>query len=165
MPPRWTRRHERIARPLAVEPTETGEQTLVPGVVPIMPGDRLAWRAAAPMQPKSRNAPAITACSTWPLGVSFPCLTSFRRRTPAAADARRVSPHRKPVPPLGRKTGPALTRSQTMKLDFIAHDKLSVSKANMRYAKKARRVRHPADRAQARHHPAADRAAQLRDRQ
>ncbi len=46
-----------LRAPLAVEPTETGEQTLVPGVVPIMPGDRLAWRAAAPMQPKKPQRP------------------------------------------------------------------------------------------------------------
>src|SRR3546814_6729424 len=36
-----------------------------------------------------------------------------------------------------RSTGPALTRSSVMKLDFILQDKLSVSKTNMRYAKKA----------------------------
>src|SRR3546814_20415110 len=34
-------------------------------------------------------------------------------------------------------TGPVLTRSNTMKLDFIDLGKLSISKANMRYAKKA----------------------------
>ncbi len=34
------------------EQTEIGAQTLVTGVAPITPADRLAFRAAAPMQPK-----------------------------------------------------------------------------------------------------------------
>ena len=37
--------------PFAVEPTAIGPQTLVPGVAPILPADRLAWRAAAPLAP------------------------------------------------------------------------------------------------------------------
>lgn len=36
----------------AVEPTAIGPQALVPGVTPITPRDRLAWRAAAPLEPK-----------------------------------------------------------------------------------------------------------------
>ncbi|TPG42734.1 hypothetical protein EAH79_02375 [Sphingomonas koreensis] len=39
----------------AVEPTAIGPQSLVPGVIPITPRDRLAWRAAAPMEPKKRQ--------------------------------------------------------------------------------------------------------------
>ena len=38
--------------PFEVEPTDIGPQTLVTGVAPITQADRLAFRAAAPMQPK-----------------------------------------------------------------------------------------------------------------
>jgi len=41
----------------AVEPTAIGPQSLVPGVVPITPGDRLAWRAAAPLAPTRPQRP------------------------------------------------------------------------------------------------------------
>ena len=37
---------------LASEPTPIGEQVLVTGVAPITPRDRMAFRAAAPMEPK-----------------------------------------------------------------------------------------------------------------
>lgn len=44
------------ARPAApgfeIEPTAIGLQSLVPGVTPISPRDRLAARAAAPLEPK-----------------------------------------------------------------------------------------------------------------
>lgn len=36
----------------AVEQTPLGPQTLVPGVIPITPRDRLALRANAPLEPK-----------------------------------------------------------------------------------------------------------------
>lgn len=42
----------------AVESTEAGLQTLVPGVAPVTPGDRLALLAAAPLMPKKRQRPA-----------------------------------------------------------------------------------------------------------
>ncbi|PLK22694.1 hypothetical protein C0V72_13590 [Porphyrobacter sp. TH134] len=42
----------------AVESTEAGLQTLVPGVAPITLGDRLALLAAAPLMPKKRQRPA-----------------------------------------------------------------------------------------------------------
>ena len=38
--------------PLNVEATPIGNQTLVPGVAPITPRDRLAMRADAPLLPK-----------------------------------------------------------------------------------------------------------------
>jgi len=41
----------------AVEATAIGAQTLVPGVVPITPRDRLAARAAAPLEPKKPQRP------------------------------------------------------------------------------------------------------------
>lgn len=41
----------------AVEPTPIGAQTLVPGVAPILPADRLAWRAAAPLAAKKPQRP------------------------------------------------------------------------------------------------------------
>lgn len=44
--------------PFAAEPTAIGNQTLVPGVIPITPADRLAWRAAAPLEPKKPQRPA-----------------------------------------------------------------------------------------------------------
>ena len=42
----------------AVEATEAGLQTLVPGVVPVTLGDRLAVLAAAPLVPRKRQRPA-----------------------------------------------------------------------------------------------------------
>lgn len=42
----------------AVESTEAGLQTLVPGVVPVTLGDRLAVLAAAPLIPRKRQRPA-----------------------------------------------------------------------------------------------------------
>lgn len=42
----------------AVESTEAGLQTLVPGVVPVTLGDRLAVLAAAPLVPRKRQRPA-----------------------------------------------------------------------------------------------------------
>jgi hypothetical protein len=39
-------------QPFEVEATEIGPQSLVTGVAPITQADRLAFRAAAPMQPK-----------------------------------------------------------------------------------------------------------------
>ncbi len=38
--------------PFEAEPTPIGVQTLVPGVAPIRPLDRLLARAAAPLEPK-----------------------------------------------------------------------------------------------------------------
>ena len=43
---------------LASEQTPIGEQTLVHGVVPITPRDRLAIRANAPMEPRKAQRPA-----------------------------------------------------------------------------------------------------------
>lgn len=45
------------ASPFAIEPTAIGPQSLVPGVVPIMPADRLALRAAAPLRAKKEQRP------------------------------------------------------------------------------------------------------------
>ena len=54
------------AVPLASEQTPIGEQTLVHGVAPITPRDRLAMRANAPLEPKKRQRPAgeftLSAC-------------------------------------------------------------------------------------------------------
>lgn len=44
--------------PLESEKTPIGEQTLVHGVAPITPRDRLAMRANAPLEPKKRQRPA-----------------------------------------------------------------------------------------------------------
>jgi hypothetical protein len=46
-----------VALPLASEQTPIGEQTLVHGVAPITPRDRLAMRANAPMEPKRPQRP------------------------------------------------------------------------------------------------------------
>ena len=43
---------------LATEQTAIGEQTLVHGVAPITPRDRLAIRANAPMEPRKAQRPA-----------------------------------------------------------------------------------------------------------
>ena len=43
---------------LASEQTSIGEQTLVPGVQPITPAERLAMLANAPMQPRRPQRPA-----------------------------------------------------------------------------------------------------------
>jgi len=44
-------------QPFAAEPTGIGLQSLVPGVAPITPSDRLAARAAAPLEPKKPQRP------------------------------------------------------------------------------------------------------------
>ena len=41
----------------AVETTAIGAQTLVPGVAPITPGQRLQWRADAPLAPHRAQRP------------------------------------------------------------------------------------------------------------
>ena len=46
------------AMPFETEATDIGNQTLVPGVTPITPRDRLAIRANAPLEPKKRQRPA-----------------------------------------------------------------------------------------------------------
>jgi hypothetical protein len=46
------------AHTLDVEATPIGKQTLVPGVAPITPRDRLAMRANAPMEPSKPQRPA-----------------------------------------------------------------------------------------------------------
>lgn len=46
------------AMPLETEATAIGNQTLVPGVAPITPRDRLAIRANAPLEPKRPQRPA-----------------------------------------------------------------------------------------------------------
>lgn len=50
----------------AVEATPTGAQSLVPGVAPISPRDRLQWRAAQPLEPKKPqracDKPVLSAC-------------------------------------------------------------------------------------------------------
>jgi hypothetical protein len=54
------------APPLASEQTPIGEQTLVHGVAPITPRDRLAIRANAPLEPRKAqrpaDAPVLSAC-------------------------------------------------------------------------------------------------------
>ena len=51
---------------LASEQTAIGEQTLVHGVAPITPRDRLAMRANAPLEPRKAQRPAeeaaLSAC-------------------------------------------------------------------------------------------------------
>src|SRR5690606_36294207 len=61
--------------------------------------------------------------------------TEFRR---PADNARRVSPHISPVrhPPIVAADRHLHRKVTIMKLDFIAPEKLAISKANMRYAKK-----------------------------
>ena len=44
--------------PFETEATAIGNQTLVPGVTPITPRDRLAIRANAPMEPRKPQRPA-----------------------------------------------------------------------------------------------------------
>ena len=46
------------AMPIETEATAIGNQTLVPGVTPITPRDRLAIRANAPLEPKKAQRPA-----------------------------------------------------------------------------------------------------------
>ena len=46
------------AIPFETEATAIGNQTLVPGVTPITPRDRLAIRANAPMEPRKAQRPA-----------------------------------------------------------------------------------------------------------
>ena len=46
------------AMPFETEATPIGNQTLVPGVAPITPRDRLAIRANAPMEPRKPQRPA-----------------------------------------------------------------------------------------------------------
>ncbi len=43
---------------LEVEVTAIGNQTLVPGVAPITPAQRLSLRANAPMEPRKAQRPA-----------------------------------------------------------------------------------------------------------
>ena len=43
---------------LEVEVTAIGKQTLVPGVAPITPAQRLSIRANAPMEPRKPQRPA-----------------------------------------------------------------------------------------------------------
>ncbi len=43
---------------LEVEVTAIGKQTLVPGVAPITPAQRLSLRANAPMEPRKAQRPA-----------------------------------------------------------------------------------------------------------
>lgn len=45
------------APPFEVEPTGIGPQSLIPGVAPIRLADRLAVRAAAPLEPKKPQRP------------------------------------------------------------------------------------------------------------
>ena len=44
--------------PFEAEPTQAGVQTLVSGVAPITPAERLAIRANAPMEPRKPQRPA-----------------------------------------------------------------------------------------------------------
>ena len=46
------------AMPFETEATAIGNQTLVPGVAPITPRDRLAIRANAPLEPRKPQRPA-----------------------------------------------------------------------------------------------------------
>ena len=46
------------AMPFETEATAIGNQTLVPGVTPITPRDRLAMRANAPLEPRKPQRPA-----------------------------------------------------------------------------------------------------------
>src|SRR3546814_19999505 len=97
----------------------------------------------------------------------FPYTSLFRSRLPTMGgpdDARRVSPLTKPVRPLAKIDGPALIGACKMKLDFIDRGKLSISKANMRYAKKAPDVSDILPTVRARRSRAADCATELRSR-
>jgi hypothetical protein len=47
-----------VMLPLEIEATPIGPQTLVPGVAPITPRDRLAICANAPMEPRKPQRPA-----------------------------------------------------------------------------------------------------------
>ena len=49
---------DHTAFPLEAEQTAIGVQTLVSGVAPITPAQRLAMRANAPMEPKKAQRPA-----------------------------------------------------------------------------------------------------------
>ncbi|HMS20067.1 MAG TPA: hypothetical protein PKC46_05915 [Sphingorhabdus sp.] len=49
---------ETTASPFEAEVTPIGVQTLVAGVAPITPAERLAMRANAPMEPKKPQRPA-----------------------------------------------------------------------------------------------------------
>ncbi len=49
---------DEAAAPLEAEQTPIGIQTLVSGVAPITPAQRLAMRANAPMEPKKAQRPA-----------------------------------------------------------------------------------------------------------
>lgn len=66
--------------PFAVEPTAIGLQSLVPGVAPILPLDRLLARAAARLEPKKPQRPCdlglfdINACN--PLDLFAPPVTA-----------------------------------------------------------------------------------------
>ena len=46
-----------VAMPFETEASAIGNQTLVPGVAPITPRDRLAIRANAPLEPKKAQRP------------------------------------------------------------------------------------------------------------
>ena len=46
------------AMPFETEATAIGNQTLVPGVAPITPRERLAIRANAPLEPRKPQRPA-----------------------------------------------------------------------------------------------------------
>ena len=48
---------DRPVATFASEPTQEGEQTLIPGVAPITGRDRLALRAAAPLRPRVAQKP------------------------------------------------------------------------------------------------------------
>ncbi len=48
----------KAAPALEVEATAIGNQTLVPGVAPITPAQRLSFRANAPLEPKRPQRPA-----------------------------------------------------------------------------------------------------------
>ena len=43
--------------PFETEPTQAGVQTLVSGIAPITPADRLAIRANAPLEPRKPQRP------------------------------------------------------------------------------------------------------------
>ena len=69
----------------AAEPTGIGLQSLVPGVAPITPSDRLAARAAAPLEPKKPQRPCdfglfdLAARNQLDLFTPAPCAAAAQR--------------------------------------------------------------------------------------
>lgn len=74
----------RVGQGFASEPTAIGEQSLVPGVLPVTLAQRLAARAAAPLEPKKVQKPAdiglfdLAARNQLDMFIELPCLSERR---------------------------------------------------------------------------------------